>query len=61
MVKFYHRKNKFARKKMRKFYFLGEIFVKSSHGLEKSNDFSMGNVMAGIAWRESLGWLVIWY
>ena len=40
---------------MRKIYFLGEIFVKSSHGLEKSNDFSMGNVMAGIAWRESLG------
>ena len=49
MVKFYHRKNKFARKKMRKIYFLGEIFVKSSHGLKKSNDFSMGNVMAGIA------------
>ena len=26
---------------MRKFYFLGEIFVKSSHRLEKSNDFSV--------------------
>ena len=25
---------------MRKFYFLGEIFVKSSRGFEKSNDFS---------------------
>ena len=40
MVKFYHRKNKFARKKMRKIYFLGEIFVKSSHGFEMSNDIS---------------------
>ena len=25
---------------MRKFYFLGEIFVKSSRGFEKSNDLS---------------------
>ena len=40
---------------MRKFYFLGEIFVKSSQVFEKSNDFSgFGKVdeKVGIARRE---------
>ena len=40
---------------MRKFYFLGEIFVKSSQVFEKSNDFSgFGKFFSEylIAWRE---------